>query len=58
MTLKKIWLIMGYICGKRLAPILKEIIFRLKEYNEIVLRENHRGKTFQYQCLHNRQLLK
>jgi hypothetical protein len=36
-SLKKIWLIMGCICGKRLAPILKEIISRLKEYNEIVL---------------------
>lgn len=35
--LKKIWLIMGCICGKRLAPILKEIIPRLKEHNEIIL---------------------
>lgn len=36
-ALSKIWLIMGCICGKRLAPILKEIIPRLKEYNEIDL---------------------
>jgi len=35
--LKKIWFIMGCICGKRLAPILKEVIHRLKEHNEIVL---------------------
>lgn len=36
-ALKKIWLIMGCICGKRVAPILKEVIPRLKEHHEIVL---------------------
>lgn len=36
-SVKKIWLIMGCICGKRLAPILKEVIPRLKEHNEIIL---------------------
>ncbi len=36
-SLKKIWLIMGCICGKRFAPILKEVIPRLKEHNEIAL---------------------
>lgn len=36
-ALVKIWLIMGCICGKRLAPIVKEIISKLKEHNEIIL---------------------
>lgn len=35
-ALTKIWLIMGCICGKRLAPMLKEIIPRLKEHNEVL----------------------
>jgi len=36
-ALTKIWLIMGCICGKRLKPILKEIILVLKKHNEIAL---------------------
>lgn len=36
-ALVKIWLIMGCICGKRLAPMLKEIILKLKEHKEIVI---------------------
>lgn len=34
-ALKKIWQIMDYICGKRLAPILKELIPRLIRFGEI-----------------------
>ncbi len=36
-VLKKIWLIMDCICGKRLAPILKELIFVLEACKEIKL---------------------
>lgn len=45
-ALTKIWLIMGCICGKRLAPILKEIIPRLKEHNEIHLDRETEQKLF------------
>jgi len=34
-AIKKIWQIMDYICGKRLAPALKELIFKLEQYQEI-----------------------
>jgi len=34
-TLKEVWEIMDYICGKRLAPILKELIPRLIRFREI-----------------------
>jgi hypothetical protein len=36
-ALKKIWLIMGFICGKRLKPELKEVIPILERYKEIEL---------------------
>jgi hypothetical protein len=36
-VLIQIWLIMGCICGKRLAPILQEIVTRLEKYREITL---------------------
>lgn len=34
-ALKKIWLIMGFICGKRLKPALKEVVPILERYKEI-----------------------
>lgn len=34
-ALEKIWVIMDYICGKRLAPFLPEIITKLESFNEI-----------------------
>lgn len=34
-VLKKVWEIMDFICGKRLAPILKEVIPRLIRFGEI-----------------------
>jgi hypothetical protein len=34
-VLKKVWLIMGFICGKRLKPALKEVIPTLEKYKEI-----------------------
>lgn len=36
-ALVKIWLIMDCICGKRLAPILKEVVPRLEKHREIRL---------------------
>jgi hypothetical protein len=43
-VLKKIWLIMGCICGKRLEPSLKEVIPILERYKEIELDESVREK--------------
>ncbi|PKA10316.1 hypothetical protein CH372_20060, partial [Leptospira meyeri] len=34
-ALEKIWVIMDYICGKRLAPFLPEIISKLESFKEI-----------------------
>jgi len=34
-VLKKVWYIMDCICGKRLAPVLKEVVSRLQRYREI-----------------------
>jgi hypothetical protein len=36
-VLKKVWLIMGFICGKRLKPELKEVIPILERHKEIDL---------------------
>src|SRR3990172_3294411 len=36
-VLRKIWFIMDCICGKRLAPVLKEIIAKLEMHKEIEL---------------------
>lgn len=45
-ALRKIWAIMDYICGKRLAPILKEVVLRLERHKEIVLDKETRQKLF------------
>jgi len=42
--LKKIWGIMDCICGKRLAPMLKEVICILERYKEIRLDRDTRKK--------------
>jgi hypothetical protein len=34
-ALKKVWYIMDCICGKRLAPVLREIVPRLERFGEI-----------------------
>lgn len=34
-VLKKVWYIMDCICGKRLAPVLNEVVVRLQRYREI-----------------------
>ncbi len=43
-SLKKAWEIMDYICGKRLAPILKELIPRLIRFGEIRLTQEAEDK--------------
>jgi hypothetical protein len=45
-ALKKIWYIMDCICGKRLAPILREIVMRLERFREITLSDEVRQKLF------------
>lgn len=36
-VLRQIWEMMGCICGKRLAPIIKELIAKLKEFKELAI---------------------
>jgi hypothetical protein len=43
-VLKRVWLIMGFICGKRLKPALKEVIPVLEKYKEIELDKSVREK--------------
>jgi len=46
MVLKKIWIICDYICSKRLAPFLEEIIPVLEKHGEINLTTKVREKLF------------
>jgi len=46
MVLKKIWIICDYICSKRLAPFLSEIIPVLEKHGEINLTTKVREKVF------------
>jgi len=43
-VLKKVWYIMDCICGKRLAPVLKEVVARLQRYREINVEPEVRKK--------------
>jgi hypothetical protein len=43
-ALRKIWYIMDCICGKRLAPILGEVLWKLERYKEISLDAASRGR--------------
>ena len=43
-VLKRVWQIMGFICGKRLEPALKEVIPILERYKEIKLDKAVREK--------------
>jgi hypothetical protein len=45
-ALKKIWYIMDCICGKRLAPVLREVVRRLERFREIRLSDDIRQKLF------------
>jgi len=41
-----IWNIMDFICGKRLKPVLAEVIRKLEQFREITLKEEVREKLF------------
>lgn len=43
-ALIKIWYIMDCICGKRLAPVMEEIVRKLQEVEEISITEQTRAK--------------
>lgn len=43
-VLRSIWMISDYLCGKRLAPLLKEIIPQLEKFREIKLDAKMRKK--------------
>lgn len=43
-VLRRVWMIMDCICGKRLQPILGETIDRLERFGEIVCDDETRGK--------------
>ena len=43
-VLRQVWRIMDYICGKRLRPILAEVVERLEQCGEIVCDEETRAK--------------
>lgn len=45
-ALKKIWHIMDFICGKRLAPVLRDIVMRLERFDEIEITDDVRQKLF------------
>jgi hypothetical protein len=45
-ALREVWDIMDYICGKRLAPVLKETVMRLERCREIRISEKVREKLF------------
>jgi len=44
--IKKIWYIMDCICGKRLVPMLREIILKLESFREIELDAETKKKLF------------
>ena len=46
-ALRKIWVICGYICGKRLAPYLSEIVPVLERWGELKVDEEVRGKLLE-----------
>jgi hypothetical protein len=45
-ALKEIWYIMDCICGKRLAPALKDVVRRLERFQEIKISGEVRQKLF------------
>ena len=43
-VLKKVWKTLDYICGKRLAPVLGEVVGRLEHFGEIICDAGTREK--------------
>lgn len=46
-ALRGVWIIADYICGKRLAPLLKEIVPVLERFGELTLTEETRGRLME-----------
>ncbi|GFP31446.1 hypothetical protein [Candidatus Hakubella thermalkaliphila] len=46
MVLNKVWQIMDYICGKRLASVLKELIVKLEQHKEITIGRETKESRF------------
>jgi uncharacterized UPF0146 family protein len=44
--LRKIWKMMNYICGKRLAPVMEELILKLQQHKELDIDKETRQKLF------------
>jgi len=44
--LRKIWKMMNYICGKRLAPVMGELIVKLQQHKELDIDKEPRQKLF------------
>jgi hypothetical protein len=51
---RKVWDIMAHICGKRLAPVLKETVIRLERCREVRISDTVRRETLQDQPCHYR----
>ena len=45
-VLCKIWKMMNYICGKRLAPVIEELILKLQQHKELDIDKETRQKLF------------
>ena len=43
-ALRKIWKMMNYICGKRLAPVMGELIVKLQQHKELDIDKETRQK--------------
>ena len=43
-VLKKVWKTLDYICGKRLVPVLGEVVGRLEHFGEIICDAGTREK--------------
>lgn len=46
-ALRPLWIMADYLCGKRLAPLLPELIPALEKFNELSLKEEVRAKLLQ-----------
>jgi hypothetical protein len=57
-VLVKIWEILGYPCGKRLKPILPEVVTKLEGFKELILGEEDKEKLFRMSAATIDRLLK
>lgn len=57
-ALVKIWVLLDYLCGKRLVAILPEIVERLEQFNELRLESETRTKLLQLSAATADRILK